>query len=142
MSNYFLEFNVDNFVQVADQLLRLRHKYKDSVNDNEYTDITDTLQVVDAIQNKIGSTTVKITKLKNSIPYKKHGKSFVVVPLTRVKDAFCFYNNNEKIQRCRFVKPTLINGEAMWGCPANDSDVWLLVLESDNSFDALKNMLQ
>jgi len=142
MNNYFFEFNIPNFVNKIDELQRVRHKYKNTIQDNIYNPIKETLDIVEHINSKIGSCNLSIAKLKNSIPYKKESDTLIVMPLWRVKDPFCFYRNDHKIERLRFTKPTLINTDCMWGCPANDSDVWLLCLHSKNSFEHIKNILQ
>lgn len=142
MSDYYLEFDIPNFVNNVDVLQRIRHKYKDKVQDNVYNIISENIELVKYIESKIGSCELSIAKLKNSIPYKKEDKTLIVMPLWRVKDAFCFYRNNNKIERLRFTKPTVINNNCMWGCPANDSDVWLLCLHTENTFEQVKNILQ
>jgi len=142
MTDYYYEFDVPNFVDNVDVLQKIRNKYKNSIEDNVYTSIDDDVLLVDYIQSKIGYCDISITKLKNSVPYKKESKTLIVMPLWRVKDAFCFYRNEGKLQRLRFTKPTVINKNCMWGCPANDSDVWLLCLHTENSFEHIKNVLQ
>lgn len=142
MSNYFFEFDIPNFVDNVDILQRIRNKYKATIQDNIYNQIDEQINFVEYINNKIGKCELSIAKLKNSIPYKKEDKTLIVMPLWRVKDPFCFYRNNHKIERLRFTKPTLINTDCMWGCPANDSDVWLLCLHSKNSFEHVKNIMQ
>jgi hypothetical protein len=114
MSNYFYEFNVPNFVDNVDKLQRIRNKYKGEIEDNQYTEIDVDLPVKDYIESKIGKCTTSIVKLKKSIPYKKQEHSLIVMPLWRVKDAFCFYRNDNKLQRLRFTKPTLIKSDCMW----------------------------
>jgi|SaaInlV_125m_DNA_1040241.scaffolds.fasta_scaffold11264_3 hypothetical protein len=142
MSDYFFEFDIPNFVDNVDILQRIRNKYKANIQDNIYNQIDEQLDFVEYIDNKIGKCELSIAKLKNSIPYKKEDKTLIVMPLWRVKDAFCFYQNNSKIKRLRFTKPTIINNQCMWGCPANDSDVWLLCLHNNNSFEHVKTLLQ
>jgi hypothetical protein len=142
MNDYFYEFNIPNFVDNVDKLQRIRNQYKNDIVDNQFTEIEVELPAKDYIENKIGKCTTSIVKLKKSIPYTKETQPLIVMPLWRVKDAFCFYRNEDKIQRFRFTKPTLINNNCMWGCPANDSDVWLLCFSNNNSFEHIKNVMQ
>lgn len=131
-NDYFTELELENdFVSFADKLFVIKNNNKD-LPSNTYTDFShDIVNVLTKDQTVLKTS---IVKFSGSIPFKKLDcGSFIVVPLHRMKDRFCFMKDN-KIKRLRFTTPVLINGNCMWGCPENDIDLYLVVIELKDSY--------